>query len=64
MTDLKSLICLQNDHKQPKDLGEARIEHNEKMVRKCVSLIEEWANPFQKSEELTSMSSVSTQQEM
>ena len=57
MADLKSSIGIQNDQKPPKDLGNARIEHDEKMVRKCVSLIEEWSNPFQRTEELTSLSS-------
>ena len=51
------MIGLQNDQKPPKDLGKAEIEHDEKMVKKCVSLIEELANPFQKSEKLTSLSS-------
>ena len=41
MTDLKEFIGLQINQRQPKELGEKRIEYDEMKVQKCVSLIEE-----------------------
>ena len=48
---------IQTNQRRPKELGEKRIEYDEMKVQKCVSLIEEWSNPFQRAEELVSLSS-------
>ena len=42
MTDLKEFIGLQINQRQPKELGEKRIEYDEMKLQKCVTIIEEW----------------------
>ena len=42
MADLKEFIGLQINQRQPKELGEKRIEYDEMKLQKCVTLIEEW----------------------
>ena len=56
VTDLTEFIGLQINQRRPKKLGKKRIEYDEMKVRKCVSLTKEWSNPFQRAEELISLS--------
>ena len=55
MTDLE-FIGLQINQRQPKELGEKRFEYDEMKVHKYVSLIQQRSNPFQRAEELVSLS--------
>jgi len=57
MTDLKTRIGVYADKKHPKDLGKSRMKHDKQVISRCVEIIEEWSNPFEKSENLTSLSS-------
>ena len=57
MTDLKEFIGLQINQRRLKELGEKISEYDDMKVQKCVSLIEEWSNPFQRAQEHVSLSS-------
>ena len=57
MTDLKEFIGLQINQRRLQELGKKISEYDDMKVQKCVSLIEEWSNPFQRAQELVSLSS-------